>query len=201
MQDRQAVPCQMYSSDTSVGAPPDGAEGGRTPAELGGSDACGAGQEWRLVREDREPVVAGPARRGAIGYRSPVGAVEFGGGGSGARRGMRGRWQGAAVRYGRRPVVPGGRWQPAPGRPRDVRALEARAASEDLLAAVRAVTGGGAGVRPQRSTPGGRPAMKQKRHGTSRVIPSPQGGVRQSRIPSPRPRPVHGVSPGPEGRR
>lgn len=200
MQDRQAVPCQMYSSDTSVGAPPDGAEGGRTPAELGGSDACGAGQERRLVREDREPVVAGPARRGAIGYRSPVGAVEFGGGGGGAWRGMRGRWQGAAVGYGRHPVVPVD-WPPAPGRLRAARAPKARAASGDLLAAVRAVTGGGAGVRPQRSTPGGRPATKQKRHGTSRVIPSPQGGVRQSRIPSPRPRPVHGVSPGPEGRR
>ncbi|MEV4041273.1 RNA-guided endonuclease TnpB family protein, partial [Streptomyces umbrinus] len=35
-------------------------------------------------------------------------------------------------------------------------------AAKNLLAAGRAVAACGAGVRPQRSTPGGQPAMKQE---------------------------------------
>ncbi|MER7990380.1 RNA-guided endonuclease TnpB family protein [Streptomyces noursei] len=44
-------------------------------------------------------------------------------------------------------------------------------AAKNLLAAGRAVSACGAGVRPQRRTPGGQSAMKQETHGATRGIP------------------------------
>ena len=49
-------------------------------------------------------------------------------------------------------------------------------AARNLLAAGLAVSACGAGVRPQRSTPGGQPAMKQEAHGVTRGAPSFRSG-------------------------
>ncbi|WP_328424874.1 RNA-guided endonuclease InsQ/TnpB family protein [Streptomyces sp. NBC_00443] len=55
-------------------------------------------------------------------------------------------------------------------------------AARNLLAAGLAVSACGAGVRPQRSTPGGQSALKQETHGATRGTPSGGGGASQQML-------------------
>ncbi|WP_406467414.1 transposase [Streptomyces hirsutus] len=55
-------------------------------------------------------------------------------------------------------------------------------AAKNLLAAGLAASACGAGVRPQRRTPGGQSATKQEPYGASRRIPPPSGGGMKSRV-------------------
>lgn len=56
-------------------------------------------------------------------------------------------------------------------------------AAANLLAAGLAVSACGAGVRPQRSTPGGQSAMKQETHGATRGIPPRSGREKSTDAP------------------